>query len=454
MRHFDVVIVGTGSGNTILDERFDGLNVALVEHGAFGGTCLNVGCIPSKMYVYASDVAELVRHAGSYGVDATIDKVRWPDIRDRVFGRIDPIAAAGQRYRVQDNPNVTVYPSNAHFVGYKQLDTGAGETVTADQFVLAAGARPHIPAVVANSPVGYETSDTVMRIEQLPERLVILGGGYIAAEFAHIFGALGVQVSIVARGGGLLRHHDEAVSARFTELARQRWDVHLGQPPDRLDSDGDGVRVRLADGRTVASDLLLVATGRIPNSDRLDVAASGVATHPDGRIAVDEQQRSSVEGIFALGDVCSPHQLKHVANHEARVVAHNLIDPEHPRTTDHRRIPHAVFTEPQIAAVGLSEADCRARGLDYATATTAYGEIAYGWAMEDTTGFAKILADRSTGQLLGAHIMGPQASTVIQPLVQAMAFGQPAHEIARGQYWIHPALPEVVENVLLQFPTP
>ena len=204
MRHHDLVVIGTGSGNSIVDERFAHLDVALVEHGVFGGTCLNVGCIPTKMYVYAADVAQVVRHASRYGVDATVDKVRWTDIRDRVFGRIDPISAGGREYRVDRSPNVTVYEGHARFTGHKELavarNDGSGTAAfTAERIVLAAGSRPVIPDVVTGSGVPYETSDTVMRIDALPEHVVILGSGYIGVEFAHVFAALGSRVSIIGR---------------------------------------------------------------------------------------------------------------------------------------------------------------------------------------------------------------------------------------------------------------
>jgi mycothione reductase len=197
-----------------------------------------------------------------------------------------------------------------------------------------------------------------------------------------------------------------------------------------------------------------VATGRQPNTDVLDARAGGLDVRPDGLLAVDEHQRAlsggrPVEGVWALGDISSPYQLKHVANHEMRVVQHNLLHPDDLRAADHRFVPWAVFTDPQIAGVGRTEAQCRDEGLDHVVKVQAYGDVAYGWAMEDTTGFCKILAERGTGKLLGAHVMGPQASTVIQPLIQAMSFGLGAREMATGQYWIHPALPEVVENALL-----
>jgi mycothione reductase len=453
VRHHDLAVIGTGSGNSIVDSRFDHLDVAIVEHGVFGGTCLNVGCIPTKMYVYAADVAEAVRHASRYGVDASVDKVRWTDIRDRIFDRIDPIAEGGREYRVERNPNVTVYEGHGRFTGFKELTvepTSGGGTAafTADRFVIAAGSRPGIPAVVAKSGVPYETSDTIMRIDTLPAHLVILGGGYIGAEFAHVFSALGARVSLVARRG-LLRRQDETVVERFTANARERWDVHLGHEVLRASGAAGDLTLELDDGSVVRGDLLLVATGRVPNGDPLDLHRTGVPIHPDGRIVVDDQQATPVDGIFALGDISSAYQLKHVANHEARVVAHNLAHPDAPRHSDHRFVPAAVFTDPPIAAVGLTEAECRAGHLDYAVAVQAYGDVAYGWAMEDVSGFCKVIAERGTGRLLGAHVMGAQASTVIQPLIQAMSFGLGAREMATGQYWIHPALPEVVENALL-----
>ena len=449
MRHHDLAVIGTGSGNSIVDSRFDHLDVAIVEHGVFGGTCLNVGCIPTKMYVYPADVAEHVRHASRYGLDATLDKVRWTDIRDRVFGRIDPISAGGRGYRVERCPNVTVYEGHARFTGERTISVDGAEPFTADRVVIAAGGRPSVPQVILDSGVPYETSDTVMRIDSPPEHLLVVGAGYIGAEFAHVFSALGSRVTILGRGRTLLRSQDETVAQRFTDVVRDRWDVRLEHPVAACTHGDDGVRLDLSDGSSVTGDLLLVATGRIPNGDRLDLQNAGVAVHEDGRVVVDEHQRTTAEGVGALGDVSSPHALKHVANHEAKVVAHNLAHPGDLRRTSHHAVPWAVFTNPQIAGVGRTEAECRDEGLDYVVKVQEYGDVAYGWAMEDTTGFCKVLAERGTGRILGAHLMGPQASTVIQPLVQAMSFGTPARELAEGQYWIHPALPEVVENALL-----
>jgi len=447
VRHHDLVVIGSGSGNSIIDDRFAHLDCAIVEHGVFGGTCLNVGCIPTKMYVHPADLVEDIRTAARLGVDASVDKIRWSDLRDRVFARIDPIAAGGREYRAgARTPNVTLYEGHARFTGPHTLDIG-GQPVTAEHIVIAAGSRPWIPPEISEVP--FVTSETIMRIDAVPERLLIVGSGYIAAEFAHVFSAFGAQVSVVGRGGQMLRHLDETVAQRFTDLARTRWDLRLGQRIARVRPVGREIEVELTGGAAVRADLLLVATGRVPNSDRLDLPAAGIATHPDGRVAVDDQQRTSVEGVWALGDVSSPWQLKHVANHEARVVAHNLLHPRDPRRSDHRFVPAAVFSHPQIATVGRTQAQCRAEGLDHAVRVQEFGGVAYGWALEDTTGFCKVLAERGSARLLGAHIMGPQAASLIQPLVQAMSFGLDARAVATGQYWLHPGLPEVVENALL-----
>ncbi|MFC4856376.1 mycothione reductase [Actinophytocola glycyrrhizae] len=452
MTNFDLVIIGTGSGNSILDERFRDWRVAIVEKGTFGGTCLNVGCIPTKMFVHPADLAAMPAAAGRLGVDATLDGVRWADIRDRVFGRIDPIAAGGREYRANhtDNANVTVYEGTARFTGPRTLDVD-GETITADRIVLAAGGRALVPAVPGLEEVGYHTSDTVMRLEKLPRRMTIIGSGFVSAEFAHVFSSFGVEVTVVARSGALLRRQDGDISARFTELAAGRWDVRLNRKVLGASRDADGIRLDL-DGESLSTDLVLVAIGRVPNSDLLDLPAAGIDVAPSGHVVVDEFQRTTAAGVWALGDLSSPFELKHVANHEARVVQHNLLNPAAPIEADHRFVPHAVFTSPQIASVGITEEQARARGLRYVTAKQDYAGIAYGWAMEDNTGFAKVLADPASGQLLGAHIIGPQASTLIQPLIQAMSFGLDARSMARGQYWIHPAMPELIENALLNLP--
>ena len=468
--HFDLVVVGTGSGNTILGKEYQDLTIAIVESGRFGGTCLNRGCIPTKMYVYPADVAENAKQAGPLGVHATIDSIDWPAMRDRIFGRIDEIAASGQEYREGPKwPNITVLSGTGRFTGPKamtvDLNDGGSTDLTADRFVLAAGGRPVIPDIpgLDEEAIGrgvIHTSDTIMRIDELPKRIIVMGGGYIAAEFAHVFDSFGTRVTQLVRGSRMLRHHDGDIANTFTRYTQHRYDLRLdtdvcGVKPTTTDGDGVTVFVEGPYGEaTIEADILLLATGRRPNSDLLNLPVAGVAIDSKGLIVVDQYQETGVPGIYALGDISSPFALKHVANHEARVVRHNLMNPDDRLRTDHRFVPAAVFTEPQIASVGLTEEQAQQRNVEYVVGRRDYGGTAAGWARENDTGFVKVLADPATGLLIGAHVIGPEAATVIQPLIQAMSFGQRAHDVARGQYWSHPSLSEVVENALLALPKP
>lgn len=451
MQDFDLVIVGSGSGNSIPAE-LDGARIALVERGVFGGTCLNVGCIPSKMFIYAADIAMHVRDAERYGVHASVDSVDWPAIVERVFGRIDPIAAGGERYRVEDCENITVFQGSGAFVDHKVLEVD-GEQLRGEKFLLAAGARPYIPDVPGLDDVGYHTSDTVMRLPELPERMAVLGGGYIATELGHVFDAFGTRVSIINRSGSLLRSEDDDISRRYTELAGGRFDLHLDTAVTKVERTGAGsILVHLLqEGQesTLEVDELLVATGRVPNSDQLAVERTGVRTDPSGRVIVHEDLQTDAAGIYALGDITNHFQLKHLANAEARVAFHNLVHPADPWRMDYSIVPHAVFGNPQVASVGMTEHEAATDGVPFVTAIKEYGSTAYGWAMEDTTSFVKLVAHAQTRRLLGAHIIGPQASTLIQVLIQGMRFGQTVDDMAREQMWIHPALTEVLENALL-----
>lgn len=447
MDSFDLIIIGTGSGNSILTPDFDDWNVALVERDVFGGTCLNRGCIPSKMFIYPSDIVESVRTSSRLGVDASVDAVRWSDIVDRVFGRIDPIAAGGEEYR-KSLDNVTVFNADARIVGAKQVDVG-DRVITADTIVLAAGARPRILDIPGLDAVTFHTSDSIMRLPAPPERLLVLGGGFIACEMAHVFDAAGSKVTMINRSNQLLRNEDEEISARFTEVVADRFDLRCGVTVSQASQTDGVITLELSDGSSVDGDALLVATGRMPNGEQLGVANTGVEIDEAGYVVVDEHMRTGVDGIWAIGDICTKHQLKHTANAETRVVAHNIINPNDLRTVDYSGVPHAVFTSPQIGAVGATEQALREAGTPFIKATKDYAATAYGWAMEDDHSFVKLLADPETRTLLGAHIIGHQAASLVQLLIQGMQFGLTVDEMAKGQLWIHPALTEVVENALL-----
>ncbi len=427
----------------------DDWRVAIVEPDKFGGTCLNRGCIPSKMLLYAAEVAEIARHGEKVGVYHTLDRLDWQRIVGRVWERIDPIAEAGAAYR-KSQPHITVFEQPAQFVEGRILESG-GQRLTAHRIVLGAGTRPNVPDLPGLEDDMYHTSDTIMRLATQPASIIIIGGGYIGAEMAHFFGSLGTHVTLVDRGAALIKNEDEPVAQLFTEVYQRRFDVLLHAQAQRVSRAEHGVTVHFDVGgepRDVTAEILLLASGRRSNADRLNIAATDIEMDDRGRVLTNEFMETSVPRIYAFGDFASRYQLKHIANAEARLIASQLLgEDKHPVAYD--GAPHAIFSNPQVASVGITERQAVAQGLRYITGMRKYGETAYGWASEDTESFVKVIADPETRLLLGAHIIGPQASLLIQPLVQGMKYGQTVDEMARVIY-IHPALTEVVEQALLE----
>jgi mycothione reductase len=449
VKSYDVIVVGAGSGNMLLGPELGGLRAAIVEEDRFGGTCLNRGCIPSKMLVVTADAARAVGDAGRLGVHASLEGVDWPGVRDRVFGRLDPLHDHAVEYRRRGG--IDVYGDRARFVGPGVLEVG-GEKITAERIVVAVGSRPVVPPIPGLGSVGFHTSDTIMRIDELPTSLIVIGGGFVAAELGHVFSAFGVDVTVVAQGPRMLMAEDVQVSARFTELAARRFAVRVDTKVTAVAPRGDGVAVTVDRGGAVEvleAAALLVATGRRPNTDLLDVAAAGLEVDEHGHLVTDDAYRASAPGVWAFGDAANHFQLKHMANAEGRVVAHNIAHPDSPRRLRHDVVPHAVFSDPQVAAVGLTEQAARERGVDHVVAVREYADTAYGWALEDTTSFVKLLADPAARTLLGAHVIGPQAATLIQPLLQTMMLGQTVDQAAHDVLYIHPAITEVLEQALL-----
>ncbi|HIY86136.1 MAG TPA: mycothione reductase [Candidatus Yaniella excrementavium] len=460
---YDLAIIGSGSGNSLITPDWDDKKVAIIDSGVFGGTCLNVGCIPTKMFAYPSQLASTPADAARLGVDMDFQSADWPAIRDRIFSRIDAISDGGKHYRDVELDHTTLITEEVRFSGPKQLTTTSGRVLEAEHIVIAAGSRPSLPEVPGTSLSGVHTSDTVMRLEELPKRIIIVGGKYIGSEFAAIFAGLGSEVIQVNRSGQLLSSHDKTVSERFTRHAQKQWQLALNRTLHSIEANGDQLRINVtATGQnsddvveSFTGDVVLLATGRFPNTDRLNLEAADIDLAGDV-IARDEYLRvlsngQPLENVWAIGDISNPEMLKHVANHEQRVVSHNLANPANMKPDTLGPIPAGVFTRPQIASTGLTEDEARAQfGQDaISVKVQEYGDTAYGWAMEDSGSFVKLIANKSTGLLLGAHIMGPEATNLLQPIITAMSFGITAHQMARGQYWIHPAMAEVIENALL-----
>ncbi|MDJ1370380.1 mycothione reductase [Gulosibacter molinativorax] len=453
---FDLIIIGTGSGNSIPSPALSDLKIAIVDDGRwFGGTCLNAGCIPTKMFVRPADLARNVREAGRLGVSTAGVDLDWNAVRDRVFGRIDPISQGGEAYRDSGEPNISLVRETVRFTGTHEITTTSGRVLRASQIVIGGGSRPRELEVLPFGDTVF-TSDDAMRLESLPGRIVVIGGGVVAAEFAAIYSGFGAEVTQINRSP-LFRDLDRDIRATFTSAGSRNWTIRTGVEVAEATHGDAGWTLTLTDASTLEADAVLVAAGRRPNTDRLDTPAAGFDHHEDGRLQVDEYQRvllggQPVGGVYALGDISSPHQLKHVANQDARIVASNLVAEraDAPLTANTLGpVPYTVFSAPEIAVFGATLDEAKAAGKDAIEVRQDYGGTAWGWALEDTESFCKLVVERGSGKLLGAHIIGPDAPILLQPLIQAASFGQSVKGLARGQYWPHPAATEIIENALL-----
>ncbi len=449
-RRFDLIVIGSGSGLDVANALASrGMAVAIVEKGPLGGTCLNRGCIPSKMLLHSADVAEAIRTAGQFGIHVKGYDVDFPAIVRRVTGTVDRDSANIER-AFQSIENPKLFKGIARFVGMKTLEVG-GETLQAERILIASGGRPLIPEIPGLREAGFITSDEALRLTKQPRELTILGGGYIAVELAHFFGSLGTRVHIVQRHSVLVPREDEEVARRFTEIFRDKHDVLTDYDAVRVTKEGDTFRVTVRSRRggaerILSSDTLLVAVGRTPNSDLLDVAKTGVNTDAKGFVVTDEFLRTNVRGIYALGDAVGHFLFKHSANLEAQYDYYNLLDPENPIAVDYTAMPHAIFTSPQIAGVGKTEQELKAAKIPYQVGRYDYINTAMGEALEDRTGFVKILVAPETGKILGCHILGTDASTLIHEVLVAMRSGNGTVGNLTRTVHIHPALSEVVQR--------
>jgi dihydrolipoamide dehydrogenase len=463
---YDLVVVGSGSGLDVASAATNrGQSVAVIEKGPLGGTCLNRGCIPSKLLLYHAEVAETVQRADRFHVDASYEGADFGAIVREVTDEVDGDSRSIRR-GVRSSPRHTLYEGEGRFVAERTLEVdGYDERVRGERVLIAAGTRPSVPDVEGLADVAYLTSTEALRLVERPDSLVIVGGGYIAAELGTFFSAFGTDVTVIGRRPHLLPETDPEVGAAFTDLFRAAHaTVHAGYEATAVaastDGDGTGVRVearRVREGEgpeavAVTAEELLVATGRVPNSDTLNLPAAGVETDVDGFVRTDEYLRTTADGVWALGDIVGEYLLKHSANHEAAAVAHNLFADD-PDPVDYTAMPYAVFASPEVAGVGATTDDLDAEGVAYATRTYDYRDVARGAAMQ-AEGFVKAIVDPADGTILGCHMVGPEASSLVHEVVVAMKVGSGTVRDIRDSVHVHPALNEVVQRAFLGRFTP
>jgi len=448
MKEYDVIIVGTGSGANLVEQALGhGLSVALIDKGPVGGTCLNLGCIPTKMLIYPADRIMEIREAEKFGIEAEIKAIDFSRIMERMRGLV---AESHDRIRksLERAQEFDFYSGEAHFSGDYTLEIN-GQEIKGETFFLATGARPTIPDIRGIDSIPYLTNESVLQLKERPESLIIVGGGYIAVEFAHFFAALGTKVTIIQRNDYLVPNEEPEISGLLQEVLSRRMSVHTGSEVLTVDGNGKQVAVTAKDRAsgeewTVSADRLLLAVGRTSNADLLQMARSGIETDSHGYIKVNDFLETSKSGIWAFGDAIGRQMFRHAANHEAALAFDNAVHGEKHRM-DFGLVPHAVFTRPEIAAVGRTEEQAvRELGKDTVLVGRArYNDVARGQAMLETEGFVKAIVNRKTGEILGCHIVGPQASILIQEVVNAMTLEAGVWGMG-GSMHIHPALPEVV----------
>ncbi len=450
MRDFDLIVIGSGSGLDVAVAAANrGLRVAIVEKGPLGGTCLNRGCIPSKMLIHSADLVEEIRGAGRFGIKVKGYEVDYTAIVDRVTSDVDSESKSIEN-ALMSSENPVLFNGLGKFTGRKIIEVN-GEEITAEKILIAAGARPKIPEIEGLRESGFITSDDALRLREQPKTLAIIGGGYIAAELAHFFGSLGTEVYIIHRKELLINSEDEEVARAFTGIASKKFRVFTSSEPVSVRREGGTYEIAVKDLKTssivtVSSDQLLVAAGRVPNSDLLDLEKTGVLVDPRGYIKVNEYLETNVPGIYALGDIIGKYQFKHAANLEAEYALQNMLFPEEKLPVDYTAMPHAIFTSPQIASVGSTEQELRSKGVEYIAAKWRYIDSGMGKAIEDHDGFVKFLYDKKTLKILGCHIIGTDAATMIHEVIVAMKSGKGDAFSILDAVHIHPALSEVVQR--------
>jgi dihydrolipoamide dehydrogenase len=451
MQEFDLIVIGSGSGLDVANAASqEGLRVAIVEKDRMGGTCLNRGCIPSKLLIHSADIAESIKSAAQFGINIHGFSVDFEKIVSRTSQIVDS-DSDGIRDAFSEIENPKLFPVKCSFVGEKTLSVGA-ETIHADKILIASGTRPAIPKIRGLEGTDFLTSDEALRMKKQPLVLTIIGGGYIAAELAHFFGSLGTKINIIQRRKVLVPDEDEEIATKFTEVFSKKYNVYLGYDTESVSKTGDTFKVAAKNpaGKQIEleSDQLLVATGRTPNSDTLDLDKTGVQTDDIGFVTVDEHLETNVKGIFALGDAVGRYLFKHTANHEAQYAYYNLMhDKKVP--VDYAAMPHAIFSSPQIAGAGYTEQELKEKNIQYTKTVYPYIKTAMGEAIEDRDGFVKLLASKE-GKILGCHIIGSHASVLIHEVLVAMKLGADIRSLARTIH-IHPALSEVVARAAFAF---
>jgi len=461
MDKFDLIVIGSGAGTHVASQAVKmGWNVALVDRGPTGGTCLNNGCIPSKMLIYPADVVRAIQNARALGVEGSIDHIDFPKIMSRMRSVVDK-AKLDLEEAIIAKENLTYFRESAEFVGDYILKAGDA-ILTAPKLAIASGARPLVPQITGLNEAGYLDNISLLNLDEPPKSLIIIGAGYIGCEFGHFFSAMGSDVTILGRSPCILKDEEPEVCRVVHSVLSKYLQVITSHEAIGIERKGDKKLVfarNLEDGnmQEFEADEILLAAGRRSNSDLLKPEETGVETDRHGWIKVNDYLETTKKGIWAFGDAIGKHMFRHTANYESRIVSHNLLHAdktEDKKGVDFHAVPHAVFTYPQVASVGMKEADALAAGLKVLVGRAKYLDVAKGQAMAEENGLAKVVLEEETGRILGASVVGPMAPELIQQVVFLMNTEHQDLDTLMKSQVIHPAISEVLVKAFFELERP
>ncbi|MCP4449842.1 MAG: dihydrolipoyl dehydrogenase [Planctomycetes bacterium] len=440
---YDVIVIGSGGGMKIaLPAARMGLKTALIEQDAVAGTCLNRGCIPSKMLIYPSELPGLLQEAKRIDVHTrTKPTVNFPALIERISRTVDAMSAS-QRDALLDTPNLDFIPAHGEFVADRVIQAGS-QRLTAPNIFIATGSRPSIPDIPGLAGTPFMTSQEALRRRALPKRLLIIGASYIAVELGTAYAGVGARVDFIVRSR-FLRQEDREISLAFAKQFDKRHEIHQGMVPQDVRFK-DGLFTVTSQDKTLQGDALLVATGTVPCTDNLGLNHTRIRTTHGGFIQVNNHLQTQVNGVYALGDCIGRYLFRHTVNYEGEYLVRTVLEHGPNVPLDYGPVPHAIFTNPEIAGVGLTEEQAQAQDLAYAVGRAAYADSNAGLARGYDHGFAKLLIDRPSRRILGAHVLGPEASNMIHLFILGMKTRATVDDLL-DMIFIHPALPEIARD--------
>jgi pyruvate/2-oxoglutarate dehydrogenase complex dihydrolipoamide dehydrogenase (E3) component len=453
-QQYDAVIIGSGQGGTPLSTALAGagMRTALIERKHVGGTCINEGCTPTKTMVASGRVAYLARRAADYGVRTGAISVDMAKVRQRKRDIVESFRGGSQSH-LEKTANLELIFGDASFSDPKtlavRLQDGSQRTISAKYIFINAGMRASRPKLDGLGEVPFLDNISIMELDALPDHLLILGGGYIGLEFGQLFRRFGSRVTIVQSAGQLLGREDPDIAEEITKILRQDGiEVVLDAKATCVRRTGKSIELSIqakSDSTTLSGSHLLVATGRVPNSDTLNLAAAGIRTDERGFIQVNDRLETTAEGVYALGDVKGGPAFTHISYDDFRIIRANLIEKK-PASTKDRQVPYTVFIDPQLGRVGLTEREARTQGCNIRVAKIPMTRVARALEVDETRGFMKAVVDADSKQILGAAILGIEGGEIVSAIEIAM-MGKLPYTALRDGTFAHPTLAESLNNL-------